>query len=132
MRQRGAFYRLRFWVLSALIGCTRFAVSCALAVAVVGFAIVFGSQIFVLLRDGDWRSVSAERILQIFGLDIPDGSLAASTPAALVLFAAAVLLFVVRKALRAVERRRRDNARGDDRDGIIDDMERALQSPHDR
>jgi len=129
--QRGVFYRLRFWIVSALIGCTRFAVSCALAAVVVAFIVVFGSQVFVFARDGDWRSVSAERLLQIFAVDVPEGSLAAATPAVLILLGAAVLLFAVRRALRAVERRRHDKARSDDRAGIIDDMERALRSSHD-
>jgi hypothetical protein len=132
MRPRGAFYRFRFWIFSALIGCMRFAVSCALAVALIVFAIVLGSQIFVFARDGDWRPVSAERLLQIFDVDVPGGALAAATPAALVLFAAAALLFIVRKILRTAELRRDAKARGDDRDGIIDDMERALQTSHDR
>ena len=105
--------------------------SCALAAVVVAFIVVFGSQVFVFARDGDWRSVSAERLLQIFALDVPEGPLAAATPAALVLLGAAVLLFAVRRALRAVERRRHDKARSDDRAGIIDDMERALRSSHD-
>ena len=132
MQPRGVFYRFCFWTVSELIGCTRFAVSCALTVAVVAFAIVLGSQTFVLARDGDWRPVSAERLLQIFDVEVPGGSLAATVPAAVVLFAAAALLFAVRQGLRAIERRRNDRARGDDRAGIIDDMERALQSSHDR
>src|SRR5262249_61305493 len=100
--QRGVFYRLRFWIVSALIGCTRFAVSCSLAAAVVAFIVVFGSQVFVFAREGDWRSVSAERLLQIFAVDVPEGSLAAATPAVLILLGAAVLLFPVRRALRGV------------------------------
>jgi len=132
MRRRGAFYRLGFWIVSALIGCTRFAVSGALAIAIMAFVIVLGSQIFVFARDGDWRPVTAERLLQLFDIDVPDGSLAASIPGAAVLFAAAALLFAARRGLRAIERRRRDQARGDDRAEIIDDMERALQSSHNR
>src|SRR5262249_57585463 len=60
MRRRGAFYRLGFWIVSALIGCTRFAVSGALAIAIMAFVIVLGSQIFLFAPHSAWRPLTPE------------------------------------------------------------------------
>jgi hypothetical protein len=123
MRPRGVLYRLGFWAWSEIIAGVRFAVSCALTVTVLLLLFVLASEVFVLQRDGAWRSVSIRKLLELGDVRTSFDVLA-SLPAELVLPVAALVLFAVRRWLRALERRRA----GSERENVLNDMERAFHA----
>jgi hypothetical protein len=124
MRPRGAFHRLCHWMWSEIIAGVKFTVSCTLAVAVLLLLFVLAGEVFVLQRDGAWRPISIRKLLDLDDVATSFDVLG-SLPATLVLLIAVVVLLAVRRWLRALERRRA----GSDREIILDDMERAFQSP---
>jgi len=123
MRPRGMFHRLCFRVWSEIIAGVRFAVSCALTVAVLALLLVLAADLFVFKRDGTWVSISVRTLLQLGDLP-PPFDVIASVPAEFALPVAAGMLFVARRWLRALEQRRTRS----DRDDVLDDMERAFHS----